>query len=91
MILVYISEWPLLNRKTTNKYPATINKENNIYNIYYKNNNRSHVFKFRNNNDEDFDGFFKNFAMLLLIKTRQFSVRYTVYQTIREKLAFISR
>ena len=35
--------------------------------------------------------FFKNFAMLLLIKTRQFSVRYTMYQTIREKLAFISR
>lgn len=57
MILVYISEWPLLNRKTTYKYPATINKENNIYNIYYKNNNRSHVFKFRNNDDEDFDVF----------------------------------
>ena len=69
MILVYISEWPLRNRKTTYKNPATITKEN-IYDIYYKNNNRSFVFKFRNNYAEDFD-FFLNFAMRLLILTRQ--------------------
>ena len=56
MILVYISEWPLRNRKTTYRNPATITKEN-IYDIYYKNNNRSFVFKFRNNYAEDFDFF----------------------------------